>query len=313
MRTVSCKKPNNATNSAKIFSLIVAGAMLLVSSAFQVFAQMPAFPGYESDYVKNTIDPFHIIDNVYFVGTTAHSPAYLFTTADGHILIDSTDETKVPGIVENIKALGFSVSDIKLLLSTHAHSDHVGGHAMMKELTGATMLATEADAEVIESGGAADYRPGKWQPAVVDRIVQDGESIRLGGMTLTAHLTPGHTKGCTTWTTVVEENGNKYNLVLLGGLRMNPGEPLVGHPKYPNMPEDFAYSFAVVKTLPADVFLGAHGYWYNVEEKIKRLQQGASVNPFIDPEGYRNAIEGWEKTFLDQLKTERQHSMDTRL
>ena len=154
-------------------------------------------------------------------------------------------------------------------------------------------------------GGATDFRDrGTWAPATVDRIIEDGEQIQLGDRVLTAHFTPGHTKGCTTWTTVVEENGRKLNLVVLGGLRVNNNEPLVNHPDYPGMPQDFAWSFARLKVLPVDIYLGAHGYWYNVKEKHDRLLAGADTNPFIDPEGYRNAVRFWEKAYLTQLANE---------
>jgi len=294
------------SNSVAFSRVLIIVLFLTITSGFQVSAQMPVNPGSDSPYANTVVEPFHIIDNFYFVGKTAHSSSYLITTEDGHILIDSTYEKSVPAILENIEKLGFNANDIKLLLSSHAHVDHVAGHALMKEVTGATILAPAADAKIIETGGGADYRGSTpWQPAKVDRIIKDGEKIQLGGTVLTAHLTPGHTKGCTTWTTVVEENGKQYDLMILGGVRMSTREPLVANPKYPNMPQDFAYSFAVLKTLPVDVYLGAHGYWYNVEEKLKRIKQGSSVNPFIDPEGYKRAIAGWEKAFLDALKAER--------
>jgi len=251
------------------------------------------------------VEPFKIVDGVFFVGARLNSPSYLFTTPEGHILLDTTFDEHVSEIVDNIEQLGFSTNDIKLLISSHAHHDHVGGHASMREITGATSIASAADADVIESGGATDFRDrGTWAPATVDRIIEDGEQVRLGDRVLTAHFTPGHTKGCTTWTTGVEENGRELDLVVLGGLRVNNNEPLVNHPDYPEMPQDFAWSFARLKVLPVDIYLGAHGYWYNVKEKHDRLLAGADTNPFIDPEGYANAIRFWENAYLEQLAIE---------
>jgi metallo-beta-lactamase class B len=139
----------------------------------------------------------------------------------------------------------------------------------------------------------------------VDRIIDDLEEVRLGDTVMTAHLTPGHTKGCTTWTTKVEDNGREYDVVFVCGARMNAGEPLLKNPDYPNMAEDFAYTFAKLKILPVDFFLGGHGYWFNMTEKMGRMQQGGGGNPFIDPEGYLEVIKGWEDAYLQQLKVER--------
>ncbi|MGK0298387.1 MAG: metallo-beta-lactamase class B [Gammaproteobacteria bacterium] len=271
-----------------------------------ISAQLAPAPGRDSAERNNPIEPFHIIDNVYYVGKTLHNPSYLFTNDDGHILIDTTFEEYVPDIQANIEKLGFNVRDIKIILSSHAHHDHVGGHALMKEVTGATMLAHEADAEIIETGGVADFREGDpWHETKVDRFIGDQEEIKLGDTILTAHYTPGHTKGCTTWSAVVEDEGKKYDLVLICGLRMDGNSPLVGNPKYPEMPQAFAYSFAVAKTLPVDVFLGAHGYWFNLAKKIEMLKNNPEVNPFIDPEGYYRIIDGWERAYLERLKKER--------
>lgn len=251
------------------------------------------------------VEGFEIIDGVYFVGARLHLPSYLFTSSEGHILIDTSYDENVPEIVDNIEKLGFSIDDVKLLLATHAHHDHVGGHATMREISGATTLAMAEDADVIESGGKTDFRDrGLWTPATVDRIIQDGEQVRLGDRVLTAHLTPGHTKGCTTWTTVVEEDGKQYNLALLGGLRVNTNEPLIGHPKFLDMPQQFAWTFARLKVMPVDVFLGAHGYWYGLNEKRELLLAGSKTNPFIDPEGFQSAIRHWENGYLERLRKE---------
>lgn len=251
------------------------------------------------------VEPFEIIDGVYFVGARIHLPTYLFTSSEGHILLDTTFDEYVSEIVQNIEKLGFDADDVKLLLSSHAHHDHVGGHANMREITGAITIASAADADVIETGGATDFRDrGLWAPGIVDRIIEDGEQVQLGDRVLTAHFTPGHTKGCTTWTTVVEEDGKQYDLVVLGGLNVNRNEPLIGHPKYPDMPQEFAWSFARLKVLPVDVYLGAHGYWYGLKEKRAQLLAGVEENPFIDPEGYQNALGYFENVYLERLRME---------
>ncbi len=266
---------------------------------------VPKTPGQDDPQRTEKVEPFEIVENVYFVGARLHLPSYLFTTSEGHILVDTTYDELVPEIAENIETLGFKIKDVKLVLATHAHHDHVGGHASMREITGATTLATAEDAKVIESGGKTDFRDrGLWAPAVVDRIIVDGEKVRLGDRELTAHLTPGHTKGCTTWTTVVEEGNKTYNLAILGGLRVNTNEPLVGHPDYPDMPQQFAWSFARLKVLPVDIFLGGHGYWFNLAEKHERLLSGADGNPFIDPDGYHTALQSFERAYLDRLSKE---------
>ena len=256
-------------------------------------------------------EPFEIIDGVYFVGARIHLPSYLFTSSEGHILMDTAYEENVSEIISNIEKLGFDPDDVKVLLSTHAHHDHVGGHSSMREITGATTIASAADADVIESGGATDFRDrGTWAPGKVDRIIEDGEQVRIGDRVLTAHFTPGHTKGCTTWTTVVEEDGEQYNLAVLGGLNVNKNEPLIGHEKFPDMPQQFAWSFARLKVLPVDVFLGGHGYWYGLDEKRKEMLKGGDENPFIDPEGYQSALGFFEKAYLERLMTESNRNAD---
>ncbi len=282
------------------------GLIMSVFISLNIVAQIPPTPGSDDAERIEAIEPFHIIDNVYYIGKTSHNPSYLFTSDAGHIIIDSTYEEFVPDIQANVEQLGFNIRDVKIILSSHAHHDHVGGHALLKEVTGAAVMSSEPDAEVIETGGVADFREGDpWHVGKVDEFILDQQVVRLGDIALTAHFTPGHTKGCTTWTTTVEEDGHQYDLVLLCGLRMDQNSPLVGNPKYPEMPKAFAYSFAVAKTLPVDIFLGAHGYWFNLRDKIERLKANPEINPFINPEEYFRIVEGWEKAYLERLKRER--------
>jgi metallo-beta-lactamase class B len=173
----------------------------------------------------------------------------------------------------------------------------------MKEMTGATILASEPDVETIESGGATDFRDGDWRPARVDRMVKDGEVIKLGDIAITVHYTPGHTRGCISLTMNAVEDGQNYNVLLLGGVRM-AARPVFGHPKYPNMASDFSATFAKLKSMPVDIYLGAHGYWYGLGEKMKRAAAGEGYKAYIDPEGFRRAIDGWQQQFIDQVVSE---------
>jgi metallo-beta-lactamase class B len=196
--------------------------------------------------------------------------------------------------------------DIKILLISHAHWDHCAGSARIKQLTGAKYMVMDADVPVVESGGRADFQYGHtpsdfYPPAKVDRVLHDGDRVSLGGVVLTAHLTPGHTKGCTTWTMRVTANGKIYNVVIVGSPNVNSGYKLVNNATYPQIAQDYERTFRVLKALPCDVFLGAHGDYYGMVEKYARMKQGAA-NPFIDPEGYKNYVTERERTFEAELK-----------
>ena len=273
--------------------------------------EQPASPGrapgaapQDPAYRNARVEPFRIIGNIYYVGASQHITAYLITTPQGHILLDTGFEESVAAVRENIEKLGFQLRDVKLMLPSHAHGDHVGGFTLMQELTGARVFSSALDAGVMASGGKTDFRSGEgWEPTKVDQIIEDGEKVAHGGTTLVAHLTPGHTKGCTTWTTVAQEGGKNYNVVFLCGVRMNDNIPVVNNPDYPNMAADFEMSFQKLRSLPCDVFLGAHGYWFDIQSKMQRMEQGGA-NPFIDPQGYRKYIADMESYFLEQLKKE---------
>ncbi len=292
-----------------VFGKIFSAVVIVLLSGLWLSAQTGMTEEEEEVYRTQRAKPFRIVGNVYYVGATLHNSVYLITTPEGHILIDTGYQEAVAGVQENIEALGFQFRDVKIMLSSHAHGDHIAGHALMKELTGADIWVMGGDDDVMATGGKTDFREGSsWKPVNPDRVIQDGERVELGGVTLVAHHTPGHTKGCTTWTTVVEEGGQEYNVVWVGGARVSAGVPLVGNSKYPNIAEDYAKTFAKLKELPCDIFLAAHGYWFNITEKLRRLEQGATVNPFIDPQGYRNYIETFERAFLESLEQERQGS-----
>jgi metallo-beta-lactamase class B len=248
----------------------------------------------------NPFPSYRIIGNVYYVGSQGLA-SYLITTPQGNILINSNLEESVPMIRENIEKLGFRFSDTKILLISHAHIDHCAGSAAIKELTGAKYMVMDADVPDIEAGGKSNFHYGGSrrsynQPTKVDRVLHDGDEVRLGDTVLTAHLTPGHTKGTTTWTMIAKENGKSYNVVIVGSPNVNPGYKLVNNALYPQIASDYELMFRVLKSLPCDVFLGAHGNYYGMEAKYGRMKEGGA-NPFIDPEGYKSYIAEKEQIF----------------
>ena len=253
---------------------------------------------------KEPFPPHRIIGNVYYVGSKGLA-SYLITTPQGHILINSNLESSVPRIKESVEKLGFKFSDVKILLISHAHWDHDAGSAAIKAATGATYMVMDADAPVVESGGAMDFQYGstptsRYPSTKVDRVLHDGDEVKLGGATLVAHLTPGHTKGCTTWTMKVQEGRKSYDAVIIGSPNVNPGYKLVDNPQYPTIASDYERTFRVLKSLPVDIFLGAHGSYFDMEGKFARRKEGAE-NPFIDRAGYHSYVAEREQAFRGEL------------
>jgi metallo-beta-lactamase class B len=281
----------------------LAFGFLAAALAGSAFAQQS-----ESDRKSNQpVKPFRVIGNIYYVGANEVT-SFLITGSAGHILLDAGFAETAPQVRQNIEALGFRLADVKILLNSQAHFDHAGGLAEIKQLTGARLIASAADAELMARGGKGDFAFGDrlaYQPIKADRVVADDESIDLGDTKMTAHLTPGHTKGCTTWTMPVTENGKTYAVVFLGGVTV-PGYKLVGNEQYPAIADDYARSFALLKKLPCDVFLGAHGSYFGLEKKLPRT--GETRNPFIDPEGYRTHIDERERLFHEQLDREKREA-----
>jgi len=258
---------------------------------------------------KTPQSPKHIIGNIYYVGPAGVS-SWLITTPEGHILIDTTFEECVPQICTNIEKLGFRVGDIKIILNSHAHVDHAGGHAAMKRRTGAQIVASAADAHLMETGGADDFSPFPkdllaYTPVKPDRIVRDGDMVSLGGVTLTAHLTPGHTKGATTWTMPLQQDGKTYQVLFFSSTSIADPTPLLHNPIYPGIVDDYNATFKKLKALPCDIFLGPHADQFSLAGKLKRLDAGASPNPFIDPDGWKKFLANAEQIFLDQLAREK--------
>jgi metallo-beta-lactamase class B len=248
--------------------------------------------------------PFRIAGNLYYVGSKDLA-SYLITTPQGLILINSDLETSPPLIRASVEKLGFKFGDVRILLISHAHWDHDGGSAAIKALTGATYMVMDGDVSVVESGGKTDFQYGNtptslYPPTKVDRVLYDGDDVKLGGTTLVAHLTPGHTKGCTTWTMKVAEAGKSYDVVIIGSPNVNDGYKLVGNPSYPAIVSDYERTFKVLKSLPVDIFLGAHGSYFDLLTKYPRLKEGAA-NPFIDPAGYRSYVADRERAYRTEL------------
>jgi len=252
--------------------------------------------------------PFRIVGNVYYVGSKDLA-SYLITTPQGHILINSNLTTSVPQIEKSVEALGFHFKDVKILLISHGHWDHAAGSAEVLRLTGAKYMVMDADVPVVESGGKLDFQYGDrpeflYRPTKVDRVLHDGEEVRLGGTVLVAHLTPGHTKGCTTWRMQVTEGGKTYNVVIVGSPNVNPGYKLVNNKNYPQIADDYVRMWAVLKSLPCDIFLGAHGGYFGLEEKYPLLKDGGA-NPFVDPSGYKKYVAEKEQEFDTELAKQR--------
>jgi len=249
--------------------------------------------------------PYRVIANVYYVGSKDLA-SYLITTPQGHILINSSLTSSPDLIKKSVEQLGFKFSDVKILLISHAHWDHCAGSARIKQVTHATYMVMDADVPVIEDGGKSDFQYGKsadshFPPTKVDRVLQDGDEVRLGGVVLVAHKTPGHTKGCTTWTLTVVDKGKRYNVVIVGSPNVNPGYKLVNNKAYPQIAQDYEQTFRVLNALPCDVFLGAHGSYYDMLAKYPRIKDGGE-NPFIDPAGYKAYVADREQAFEAELK-----------
>jgi metallo-beta-lactamase class B len=245
--------------------------------------------------------PFHIIGNIYFVGT-AGLGSYLITTSAGNIILDGALPESAPLIEKNVAALGFRMRDVKYLLNSHAHYDHSGGLAQMKRDSGAQMIASRADAATLNSGRQSSYGGGwdsQMPPVKVDRIVNTGDKVQLGGTTMTAVVTPGHTKGCTTWTIPVIEAGKSYKVIFYCSTSV-PGYPLLRNREYPQIVSDYQHSFEVLKNMQADVFLAGHTEFFHMKEKLARVKPGAP-NPFVDAgELHRFVLES-EQEFSREL------------
>ncbi len=244
------------------------------------------------DQFNKQFPPHKVIGNIYYVGSESLS-SFLFVTPQGNILLNSCFEATVPVIRSSVEKLGFKFTDIKILLGSHAHADHMQGDALVKQLTGAQVMAMEQDVPALMK-----IMP-EGKPHPLDRTLHDGDEVKLGGTTLTAHLTAGHTRGCTTWTTQVEDGGKMYDVVIIGSVGVNPGYQLVNNKEVPDIAGEYMRSFKLLRSLPCDVPLGSHPSMYNMQAKYAKLGKGP--NPFIDPEGYKHELDIEEHAFLEKL------------
>jgi len=266
---------------------------------------------YERPDWTQPIQPFRITDNLYYVGSRDLA-AYLIVTPQGDILINSNLESSPALIQKSVEKLGFRFSDIRILLISHGHLDHDAGSAEVIRRTHAKYMVMDGDVPVVESGGAKDfaYPRARYPAAKVDRVLHDGDEVRLGDAVLIAHKTPGHTRGCTTWTMRAMDNGKSVNVVIVGSWNVNSEFRLVDNPgqpaSYPGIASDYQTTFSILEGLPCDVFLGAHGAYFGMLAKIDRAKAGAGQSIWIDPQGYHAAIA--ERKHAFEAKLQRQKS-----
>jgi len=247
------------------------------------------------------VPPFRVAGNIYYVGANEIT-SFLITSPQGHILLDGGFAETAPQIEANIEKLGFHLRDVKVMLNSQAHSDHAGGFAELKRATGARLLIAPGDAELIARGGHDDFAFGNTMlyPATEpDGTFKDGEDIRVGDAVMSAHITPGHTRGCTTWTTKVSEGGKSYDVTFLCSVSA-PGYTLVNNAKYPNIVDDYRESFRRLKAMHTDIFLASHGSFFHLEEKRRAIGE-AKPNPFIVPNEFLAFMETSERNFNAQL------------
>ena len=283
-------------------------ALLLLLSGTSRLIQAEVDPSWTTP-----ITPFRIADNLYYVGSQDLA-SYLVVTPKGNILINPNLDSSPRQIRASVVALGFRWNDTKILLNSQAHYDHAAGAAEVIRETHAKNMVMEGDASVVESGARTDFLSPSpnillYTPVHVDRVLHDGDTVSLGGVTLTAHKTAGHTRGCTTWTMRShipgEPEGAMRNIVIVGGTSFwseyhfvaSPGHPV----SYPGIVQDFQHTFVVLRALPCDVFLGAHGGYFDMLTKLKRYpQEGPRV--FIDPDGYQKFVASAQETFEKALR-----------
>jgi metallo-beta-lactamase class B len=277
------------TRRAHLFQLAAfAAAPLAAQTAEELFHRNIGTP--EQFYKQ--FPPHKVIGNIYYVGSESLA-SFLVVTPEGNILINSCFEKNVPTIKASVEQLGFKFADTKILLGSHAHADHMEGDALLKELTGAQVMAMAEDVPALMK-----MQPGG-KPHPLDKTLHDGDEVKLGGMTLTAHLTAGHTRGCTTWTTKAREGGKSYDVVIIGSVGVNPGFILVNNKEVPDIAGEYQRSFKLLRSLPCDVPLGSHPAMYNMQAKYAKIGKGP--NPFIDPQGYKHEIDVNEHAFLEVL------------
>lgn len=250
-------------------------------------------------------EPFRIVGTIYYVGA-ANIASYLITTPQGHILIDTGMNEMHDVIKNNVATLGFKTSDIKIMLSSHAHFDHVEGHAAMQRLTGAQVMAMAGDAEALQSGkDSSALGAVGWEPVKVDRVLKHNDTVTLGGMTLRALHTPGHTQGATTWVTTVEDKGQRYTVAVLGGTTPNGGVPIFNNPRHKNVIEDTQRTFKTLKAEKVpDIYLVGHPQAM-FAGKIEAIKAGQRPHPLLNGDAWTKQITDGEAGFQKRVAEER--------
>jgi metallo-beta-lactamase class B len=277
---------------------LVSAWFLLISSALMADDSVPA------NWVA-PIKPFHVAGPIFYVGTKGLG-VYLVKSSSGLIVLSGAMPQSTELIRNSILALGFKLEDVRLLLVSHAHIDHVGTLAAIKKLTGGSVVAMSAEEELLKSGGKADYLFGgrenfHFGPVSPDRLIEDGETVSLGNIQMTAHWTPGHTRGCTTWEMTVDESGRKYDVVFLDGTSVNPGTRFTKNPSYPGITNDYQRTFATLESLHPDIFLSYHAEAFDLEQKSHRAE-GEGVKAWVDSAGYRNRVSQSKANFEKMLR-----------
>lgn len=280
-------------------SAIFAAAFALLAAAASAAELSPFF-----EAMNQPAKPFQIGDNIYYVGASDVT-SFLIVTDKGLILTDGGFPQTAPQIEANIKTLGFDIKNVKILMNSHAHFDHAGGLAELKQASGATMVSSKADAPVLESGGKIDFVDlgVTFPPVKPDRIVTDGEKLTLGHTTLTIHLTPGHTRGCTSWSLTTHVAGKAEQILYICSLTVLSNYSLVKKPSYPGIAEDFAHSIAKLRALPCDIMLASHGSFFGLKEKRAKLDAGDEA-AFVDASSCKTYLDVAEKNYKAALAKE---------
>ncbi|OFW15277.1 MAG: hypothetical protein A3F70_16535 [Acidobacteria bacterium RIFCSPLOWO2_12_FULL_67_14] len=292
-------------------ALLVLIAVLALGLALPA-QQPPAPPLYSPEWYQQfhgpysaPVEPFRIVGNIHYVGA-ANIAAYLIATSGGHILIDTGTVEMHRGLVDSVATLGFRTGDIKIVLSSHAHFDHIAGHAVMKRLTGAQVFAMAGDADALESGrDTSALGAVGWEPVKVDRVLRDGETVSLGGTTLRAVHAPGHTKGATTWFTEVQDGGRRYVVAYLGGTTPNAGVPLLNNPRHPGLIEETRRTLQrLQREAVPDIYLPGHPQAM-FAGKVARLHAGERPHPLLNADAWRAQLASAETDFEQRVARER--------
>jgi metallo-beta-lactamase class B len=279
-------------------------ATIALFIAFFTFAA----PQFDTSRWNDYEAPFRLAGPVYFVGTT-HLAAFLVHTPQGHILIDGGMPSSAPVIERSVRELGFKPEDIRILLTTQAHFDHVGTHAHFKKLSGAMVQAMTGDAQLLRDGGKSDYLFGSkpdyhFTPVAVDRELKDGDIVPLGGIRIIARHTPGHTPGSASYEMAVNEGGREYRVVFAASTTVNPGTRLVQNPSYPGILEDFRRTFTILESLKPDIWVSAHSGFFGLQQKRKQMTKEKPAEAFVDRDGYQSVLAERKKEFEAQVAKE---------